>query len=112
MSDFSKQLKELRKNKGISQDELATSVGVHKSHISRYERGLAVPSLEVAQKMANALSVSLDELTAQNSTLDQDRELSQLFDQAVLLDESDKTVVKELLNAFLFKKEMQSRLTE
>lgn len=110
MSDFSTQLKELRKERGLSQDELANAVGVHKSHISRYERGLAVPSLEVAQKIAMALGVSLNELAAQDVPLGHDAELNNLFKQAVDLDDFDKRVVKELLSAFLLKKEIQSKL--
>jgi len=110
MSDFSTQLKELRKEKGLSQDDLASEVGVHKSHISRYERGLAVPSLEVAHKIATALGISLNELATQNASIGHDTELTNLFKQAVDLDDFDKRVVKELLSAFLLKKEIQSKL--
>jgi transcriptional regulator with XRE-family HTH domain len=112
MLEFSKKLKEFRKAKGLSQDELASIVGVHKSHMSRYERGLAVPSLEVAQKLANALSVSLNEMIAQNYDFEKDRELSQLFEQTTQLEDFDKKVVKALLSAFLLKKEIQSKLEE
>ncbi|MGH1339796.1 MAG: hypothetical protein ACRBFS_26995 [Aureispira sp.] len=72
----------------------------------------STPSLEVAQKLANALSVSLNEMIAQNYEFEQDKELSQLFEQATQLGDFDKRVVKELLSAFLLKKDIQSKLED
>ena len=60
--NFDKNLKELRTQKGFSQEIFANKVGVHVTNLSKYERGLTMPSLEVAEKMANALEVSLDKL--------------------------------------------------
>ena len=34
----------------------------HHSNVGKYERGEAVPSIEVVQKIANALEVSIDQL--------------------------------------------------
>ena len=112
MSDFSKRLKELRNNKGLSQEELANLIGVHKSHISRYERGISIPSIEAATKLANALGISISKFVIQDSNPNKDIELDNLFEQATHLNDSDKKVVKELLSAFIFKREMQNRLEE
>jgi len=111
MPIFDKKLKELRKQKGISQDELADLVGVHKSHVSRYERGLALPSIEVAQKIANILEVSIDELVSGDAGVStKDKELAKLFEKIATFDEQKKLIVKELLSAFIFKTEIQSKL--
>jgi transcriptional regulator with XRE-family HTH domain len=107
---FSKKLKELRKNKGLSQDDLAIAIGVHKSHVSRYERGLALPSIEVADKIATTLQVGIEELISDNAPVSSDRELSSLFEKVASLDEQKKSIVKELLSAFIFKTEVQGKL--
>lgn len=107
---FSKKLKELRKNRGLSQDDLAIAIGVHKSHVSRYERGLALPSIEVADKIATTLKVGIEELISDNSPVSSDRELSSLFEKVATFDEQKKSIVKELLSAFIFKTEVQGKL--
>ena len=54
MSDLGKRIKLLREEKSISQEELAKKVGVHTNHLSRYERDLTSPSIDVVIKMAQA----------------------------------------------------------
>lgn len=52
---------------GMSQAELAERAGIDKRQIRRYEAGEAQPSLSVARGIADALSVSLDELAGSDS---------------------------------------------
>lgn len=59
---FGSRLLEARKNKGISQEELAKYLGTKGPAIGRYERDEMKPSIEVAAKMADYLDVSLDYL--------------------------------------------------
>lgn len=60
--DTGKILADLRKQKDWSQTDLATKSGVSREMIGKYERGEAVPSIEAAKKIADALEVSLDYL--------------------------------------------------
>ena len=60
--DFGKRIVELRKQKGLSQTDLASKLGIHKNVLGRYERGEAKPSIDVAKNIADLLSVSLDYL--------------------------------------------------
>lgn len=46
---------QLRKEKGLSQTDLANSVGAPREAISNYERGEAVLSVDVAARIADAL---------------------------------------------------------
>lgn len=55
-------LKELRKERGYTQKELAEKIGVDTSSISKYEKGVAVPSFDVVKKTAKVLGVSIDSL--------------------------------------------------
>lgn len=50
-----RQLKEVRKGKGITQQELAELVGTKKSNISRFESGRYNPSLDFLVKVADGL---------------------------------------------------------
>src|ERR1700759_5548086 len=55
-------LTSLRKDRKVSQSDLALKAGVHANLIGRYERDEAIPSVEVAANIADALNVSLDYL--------------------------------------------------
>lgn len=59
---FGKRVRELRKERGLSQIELAAKVGIDRSYMGFLERGERNPSLEVIAKIADALSVTPDEL--------------------------------------------------
>lgn len=109
MSDFASRLKQLRTQRNLSQTELAKQVGVHYNHIGRYERGQSKPTAQTLTKLAEALGVSTDFLMEGNTNeaakaTFQDRELLMQFKQVEQLNEQDKHLVKEFLNAFLTKK--------
>jgi len=57
-------LKELRKNKSISQEKLALDGGLDRTFISLMERGLRQPSLTTIIQISDALSIKPDELMA------------------------------------------------
>ena len=57
-----KGLSMLRKQRRLSQIELALAIGVDSNSISRYERGIVKPTVDMAQKFANFFNVSVDEL--------------------------------------------------
>lgn len=58
---FSK-LREVRKGKGMTQKALSEASGVPREQINRYERGIVVPTLTSAAKLAEALKCSVDDL--------------------------------------------------
>ena len=52
---FGDNVKKIRTDKNISQQELADVIGIHSTHVSRYERNMAQPSVEIAKKMGAEL---------------------------------------------------------
>ncbi len=52
-------IQELRKMRGLTQDQLSEKVGIDAKHISRIEVGRSFPSLDTLEKLANALKVEL-----------------------------------------------------
>lgn len=62
MGKFAENLATYRMQRKLSQEELAKRVGVSQAAIAQYETGASVPRLYVTVKIANALSVKIDEL--------------------------------------------------
>lgn len=59
---FSENLRTIRHNAGISQEELSVKLNIARSSISKYENGTQQPSIEVLQAICKYLKVSADEL--------------------------------------------------
>lgn len=55
-------LKLLRKQLGMSLQDLAEKTGLTKSYLSKVERGLSTPSIAVAMKLSKALHIEVDQL--------------------------------------------------
>ncbi len=62
MKIFSERLKTLRLEKGLSQTELANSVGLSQSGIARWESGSQLPNIEIAKRFAIFFGVTIDYL--------------------------------------------------
>ena len=59
-----KKIKQLRNEKGMTQDELATRLSVVRQTVSKWEKGFAVPDAEMIVKIADALG-TIDALMIQ-----------------------------------------------
>jgi transcriptional regulator with XRE-family HTH domain len=109
---FPAKLKLARQQKGFSQGQLAKKVGSDSQRISKYERGVMVPTTAILVKLANALEVSLDYLLldADNKAVSQiqDAVLLNQFIQIESLAEKDKFLVKGLLDAFIKKSKFET----
>lgn len=55
-------IKEIRKERGISQETLAMNVAISRKYLSMIERQLATPSISIAMRIGAALDVSLDKV--------------------------------------------------
>ncbi len=62
LSKFGEKLKVVRKSKGITQEELAVKLYMHKNYIGMIERGERNPTIRTLYKIAKALKVSASEL--------------------------------------------------
>jgi transcriptional regulator with XRE-family HTH domain len=61
-------IKKLRKNKGLSQKQLAEILNLSEITIRRYEKCSNIPTIETLDKIAIALDVPLNELLGTNAT--------------------------------------------
>ena len=55
-------VRELRNNRGLSQENFAAHCGLHRTYIGSIERGEKSITIDTAQKLAQAFDVSLSEL--------------------------------------------------
>ena len=57
-----KRIRDARKKKRLTQQQVAEKIGVEPSHISNVERGITKPSLKAVVDIAEVLSVTVDSL--------------------------------------------------
>ena len=67
--EFSERLQELRKKKGLTQEELAQSLYVSRTAISKWESGRGYPSIDSLKAIAKFFSVSIDSLLSTDEVL-------------------------------------------
>lgn len=113
--DFPTRLKQLRKRKELSQNDLAELVGVHFTQISRYERAETKPGADAAASLARVLDTTVDFLMS-GTTSDiveaagLDKELISRLREVQDLPQEEKRTVLSLLDAFVAKSKIQAML--
>ena len=55
-------IKKLREEKGITQAELATRLGITQSAVAQWEKGITKPAIDKLLKIAEYLGCTVDEL--------------------------------------------------
>ena len=97
-------LRELRKQKGMSQEELATRINVVRQTVSKWEKNISVPDAEMLQRIAEELDVSVNQLlgSEEEKVNEKDRneiaeQLSRINEQLVLKNKRTGRIVKIVL---------------
>ena len=67
--EFNEKLQELRKQKGLTQEELAEALYVSRTAISKWESGRGYPNIDSLKAISKFFSVSLDELLSGDELL-------------------------------------------
>lgn len=67
--EFNIKLQELRKAKGLTQEELAEALYISRTAVSKWESGRGYPNLESLKALAKFFSVTVDELLSYNEVL-------------------------------------------
>lgn len=62
--ELNEKLKELRNNKGLTQEELAAALFVSRTAISKWESGRGYPSIDSLKEISSFFSITLDELVS------------------------------------------------
>ena len=62
--EFGNKLRELRKSKGLSQDNLANKLNISRTTIGRFESGEMIPNAQIIKELCEILGISLNEFLA------------------------------------------------
>lgn len=100
---FSENLKTLRKQKGFSQEELASRLHVVRQTISKWEKNLSVPDADTLIRLAEILEVSVSELLGSkietengNVTNDVAEQLSRINEQLAIKNRRSRRIWKAI----------------
>ena len=99
---FGQKVSKLRKEKRLSQINVADAVGVSRDAISRYERDDIIPSVENAKKIAKILNVSLDYLVSDEDKQDVlDIDMVKRIKEVQNLNDDDKNTIVKIIDAYI-----------
>ncbi len=98
--EFSKKLYELRKQKGLSQEELASKLNVSRQTLSKWELGESTPDMEKLVLLSDYFHLSLDELVLgkemENKTVIKENTMAKIMEERILTDNNKKKVKRRL----------------
>jgi transcriptional regulator with XRE-family HTH domain len=103
--NFPEHLAQLRKDKGLTQPQLAEKIGVHVAQVRRYEAGTSQPTLDVIRSLAVALGVSADELLFAEDERGPSDDLKLQFEAVSRFDPEAKKVVQQVLESMILQQE-------
>ena len=98
---FGSIMSQLRKESGLSRDELAKMIGTSGAIIGRYERDDMKPSIEIAVKIANALNISFDYLVGNSNLIFKDKKVLQRIEDIIEMPEQDRNQVFSVIDALI-----------
>lgn len=95
---FAENLKKIRKDKGYTQEELAKKLNVVRQTVSKWEKGLSLPDVDILSKIANVLETDVNILLdGQITTTDQSeivKQLAKINEQLTLKNKHHKKIMK------------------
>ena len=90
-------IKTYRKERGLTQEELAIRVNVVRQTVSKWEKGLSVPDADMLQQIAEVLEVSVSQLLGKEEEPEKDRnevaeQLSRINEQLAIRNRRSKRI--------------------
>lgn len=108
-----KRIKQLRKDKSLTQKELANQIGSSHAQLNKYESGLNTPPLDRLLMLAEVLETSIDYLIAGNERGEipiHSQRLLQRFQTIELFEFEEKETIIKLLDGMIAKHNMETTL--
>jgi len=108
-------LKKLRKERKLTQKDLAENIGVNMSHLNRIENGKCQPSIDMLKKFSDFFGVSADYFLSNEEFPEVQIENKSLAERIKLIDElkeEDKQALIHIIDSLLTKKRISDLLVE
>ncbi len=99
--DLGTTITHLRKDKKLSREDLGTMAGTSGAVIGRYERNEITPSVEIANKIAQALDVSLDYLVGNSSVMVRDKKILERMEAIASMPNGEQTQLFNVIDALI-----------
>ena len=97
---FAENLKKIRKDKGYTQEILAEKLNVVRQTVSKWEKGLSLPDVDMLSKIANVLETDVNILLdGQITTTDQSeivKQLAKISEQLTIKNRRYKKIMKTI----------------
>ena len=97
---FAENLKKIRKDKGYTQEILAEKLNVVRQTVSKWEKGLSLPDVDMLSKIANVLETDVNILLdGQITTTDQSeivKQLAKINEQLTIKNRRYKKIMKTI----------------
>ena len=103
MMSLAKRLIVLRKQKNLTQQHMADTLGIHVNSLKKYEAEQALPSLDALKKIAIALHVSTDFLLFDEHERGPSDDLALQFEAVSQMPDDEQMVVREVLEGLIIK---------
>lgn len=99
-------IKAIRKQRGLSQEELAIRLHVVRQTVSKWEKGLSVPDSDMLVKIAEVLEVSIGELLGQRMYDEKDKneiteQLIRINEQFAIKNRRSKLILKIIIGILI-----------
>ena len=107
-------IRQIREARGLTQKEVALTIGMDQSQYSKIEKGKTDPSTSTLEKVAKAIGIGLSELFADDSFKDinsYDKSLMEKLQLIEQLDEDEKKSIFKIIDGLVSKKKLKDTLT-
>lgn len=115
--EFGEKLRKARREKGLTQSQLADITGLSRRSIVHYERHAKMPPLEKVKKMARALRVSSDELLGMTTPTKEENQqekasyrIMKRVRQIEKLSKRDQDMILNLINTLVGNTKLKGKL--
>lgn len=102
---FAENLKKIRKDKGYTQEELAKELNVVRQTVSKWEKGLSLPDVDILSKIADILETDVNILLGgQMTTTSQSevaKQLAKINEQMIIKNRRHKKIMMIIVVALL-----------
>ena len=110
---FGARLKQLRKDRQLTQKEAAAHIGVQATHLNKYEAGMHTPPLDKIVALADLYSVTLDYLIL--GTIPEQQHLKNLrllerFHALEAFERDDQETIVKVIDAMIAKSRVENAL--
>ena len=101
MMNFGQRMLQLRKQTKLSREELGKVIGTSGAIVGRYERDEMKPSIEVAQRIADALDTTIDYLAGSGDVPLKDKKIYARIELLSQIDEEDRERILFVMDSLL-----------